>query len=162
MFRRTALVAALTIVTSFLAAPPAARAAGAVPSCLTGGFTDFGLEDGLVRATAAVLPCPSSRLPAEFALIGFTETEGTIRPSRIYPLTSKTVPTSLAVTVSRPGTIAVCIGHLKTTPVDCLRIEGEVNRMPLVYRIPIDDPVVRKPIVLLDINDPQPGCGNCV
>jgi hypothetical protein len=120
------------------------------------------VQDGLVQATGAVLPCPASGLPAEFALIGFTETRGIVRPSRIHPLTSKTVPRSFTVTVSHPGTIAVCVGQLKSIPVDCLRVEAEANRLPRVYRIPVDDPAVRKPIVLLDINDPQPGCGNCV
>jgi hypothetical protein len=186
----TLLTAALTAASAGLVAGPAAAATPIGPSplpkptsavCATGAITSFtgavnGRGNPTVTAYGWMQPCASVALPAYFTVIYYGTAVGMVTPSRILPFGSVSSPTSFGTAAAyetRPegegGSAvtelpqAICAGRRDLTRVDCVRVEFRgVGQPPLVYRIPLDDPAVRKVVVYAPEEDPQNGCGNCV
>ena len=177
----TLALAALTAASTGLIATPAAAAVPLSTVCATGAITEFaGGVDALGQPTASVSgwmqPCAPAVLPDEFTVIYYNEKFGVVTPSRTLPFKSANAPTPFSVTATyqvRPEgaggpavtalPLAICAAQRNLGRVDCVRVDFRgAAQAPLISRIPIDDPLVRKIAFYGQEENTQHGCGNCV
>lgn len=163
----TVLAALAAAVAGLLAAPTPAAALPA--ECSTGAITEFAGRlsangEPAVTVAGQMLPCRGTTLPASFTVAYFGATRGVVTPSRIFALRSPTAPTPFTVTATATLPSAICVARRDLAPVDCVRVDHQgAGRLPVVTRIAIDDPLVRKPVSYEEKDDEVGnGCGNCV
>jgi hypothetical protein len=171
---------ALLPAAACLVASPA-EAGTTPPACAVGAITEFG--GGLSTAgnptasiTGWMLPCPTVVLPDSYAIVYFTKTVGTVTPSRRRAFASVTGKSMFATTatystyrsssgaaITEELPLAICAALRDMTLVDCVQVGFlGAGQPPLMHRIPITDPVVRKPTIFINQEETDNGCGNCV
>jgi hypothetical protein len=182
-YLRSAAAAVLAgLLTLVFAAPAAARSG---PSwiqapCATGAVTEYaGTPDGWVSLAGWIQPCGEPRPDASFGFLRYHEHAARLLyryPSQmVQPYESTTAPTAFTAgyTTNPHGGIddqqygavrAICVVRNLHAPVACVGIDVPAGGgAPLVTPIPVDDPRLSVPVVLLPPETKlDPACGNCV
>jgi len=182
MNRPLICTAVLATLSACLVASPAAAAPANPPACATGAITAFAgtvstLGAPSVSVSGWMQPCATTLLPDTFDIIYFNSAVGVVTPSRILPFQSVSQPTPFTTAASYSTyrssatgavtteelPVAICVARRDLARLDCVRVEFlGADQPPLVYRIPVDDPVVRKIVIYGPDTDVDHGCGNCV
>ncbi|MFK3979956.1 hypothetical protein ACI2K4_06175 [Micromonospora sp. NPDC050397] len=150
--------------------PDVPRAWFATP-CATGQLNEPYRYDGypMVAVTGQITNCGPNWSMARFTLVSFpaANDHGYAFDSQLRPYQPTGVPTPVEATMFRqpvPGELGVCLMRTVAAPVACLRLTFDADLEMTWQPIPVDDPLVQKPVFLIDdsdLGDPGGFCGTC-
>lgn len=159
------------VATAVLPDPPAIPRAWFATSCATGQLDEPYQYDEFpsVVVTGQISNCGPDWPMARFTLVSFRadSDHGYAFDSQLRPYRSGGLPTPVTATMFRqpvPGDLGVCLMRTISAPVTCLRLTFDADLDMTWAPIPVNDPLVQKPVILIDdsnLGDPGGVCGTC-
>ncbi|MFI6758944.1 hypothetical protein ACIBF5_07340 [Micromonospora sp. NPDC050417] len=138
-------------------------------TCATGHFGAPALDTyGRVTVPAEITNCGPDSALFRFTIVSFRtdQDQAYAFDSQLRPYRSDGPTPVTATTIGRaiPGQLGVCLMRNIAAPVACLRLTFTDDLEMTAEPIPVDDPLVTKPVILTDdphLGEPGGGCGTC-